>query len=78
MAGLGFLVCGCLLLGTGLPSAVFDRGGEVFDLEAVCRERFLMPTDGLSGVKERLTDADDDAPAVATLDWKAARRKWPT
>lgn len=78
MAGLGFLVCGCLLLGTGLPSAVFDCGGEVFDLEAVCRERFPMPTDGLSGVKERLTDADDDAPAVATLDWKAARRKWPT
>ena len=60
-----------------LPDAVFDSGGNIFDLEKISAERFPIPEGGFTGHAARLKDTDPLTPVVASLDWAHLRRTTP-
>ena len=49
---------------TDLPEAVFDRGGNTFDFEAISAKRFPVPAGEFSGRAARLKDTDPFKPVV--------------
>ena len=57
-----------------LPEAVFDRGGNMFDLEKISAARFPIPEGGFSGKASRLKDSDPLQPVVLSVDWAKVRK----
>ena len=62
---------------TNLPEAVFDCGGNSFDLEAISAKRFPVPAGEFAGRAVRLKDDDPLKPVVLSINWARLRRTAP-